>query len=189
VYGRSRITGNYYPPTRLLFPITKKNYNGDEFTKLQWECLKDFLAAKSTLRTTIFGYGAPQSDVEAVKLLNEAWGTPEDRNMEQFEIIDIRPEEEVKNQWETFIHTHHYNYGTSFFDSVLAHFPRRTSESWWWHYMANSPEESFVKSTPIPQNFKTQQEMWDWFQPFIDKEEEAKEIWKKEEEAKSGSAE
>lgn len=43
----------------------------------------------TAVRATIFGYGAPISDGEAVNLLNSAWGTPDDRAMEQFEIIDV----------------------------------------------------------------------------------------------------
>lgn len=174
-------TGHFFSPTKLLFPITKKDYNNDEFSKWQWDILQDFLGSSITKRITIFGYGAPSSDVEAVRVLNEAWGTPDERNMEQVEIIDIRPEEEVRQLWDNFIHSHHYDYGTNFFDSVLAHFPRRSSESWFFHYEPFSPDETFVKSTPIPQNFKTLQEMWDWFQPFIDEEEKAKAKWAEEE--------
>ncbi|QEK51418.1 hypothetical protein FYC62_06870 [Pedobacter aquae] len=48
-----------------------------------------------SVRTTIFGYGAPISDIEAVNLLNHAWGTPDDRSMEQFEIIDVLPQERI----------------------------------------------------------------------------------------------
>lgn len=51
-----------------------------------------------TVRATIFGYGAPVSDVEAVTLLNKAWGMPDDRVMEQFEIIDITPEEVLRKR-------------------------------------------------------------------------------------------
>ena len=174
VNGRNKNTYSFYPPTNLLFPITKKDYNSDEFTKLQWDILKEFLGSDTTKRITVFGYGAPTSDVEAVELLNESWGTPDERNMEQVEIIDIRPEDEIRKLWDNFIHSHHYDYGTSFFDSVLAHFPRRSSESWFFHYLTFSPEEAFVKSLPIPKDFKTLQQMWDWFQPLIDAEEKAK---------------
>jgi hypothetical protein len=33
-----------------------------------------------------------------------------------------------------------------------------------------TPEESFVESNPVPQDFQTIEEMWDWYQPLIDKE-------------------
>jgi hypothetical protein len=46
-----------------------------------------------------FGYGAPVSDIEAVSLLNGAWGTPDQRAMEQFEVIDITPEDILRKRW------------------------------------------------------------------------------------------
>lgn len=165
---------SYYNPTRLLYPVTQKDYNQDEFTKLEWGRLKYWLESDVTNRVTVFGYGAPATDVEAVKLLNDAWGTPGERNMEQFEIIDIRPEDEVREQWDDFIHSHHYDYTDNYFGSVLAHYPRRTSESFFHHYMPMSPEEAFMHDNPVPKDFKTLEAMWDWFKPLIDAENEWK---------------
>lgn len=174
-------TLNYYEPTRLLYPVTQKNYNQDEFTKIEWGRLRYWLESDVTKRITIFGYGAPATDVEAVKLLNDAWGTPDERNMEQVEIIDIRPQDEVRTQWDNFIHSHHYDYTDNYFGSVLAHYPRRTSESWFHHYMPTNIEEAFMESNPVPKDFKTLQEMWDWFKPLIDAENEWKAKQPKEE--------
>lgn len=169
-----RPTGTPFTPTRLLYPVTKKNYNQDVFTQKEWETVKGWLESDTTKRITVFGYGAPASDVEAVKLLNDAWGTPDERNMEQVEIIDIRPQDELRNLWDNFIHSHHYDITDNFFGSVLAHYPRRTSESWFHHYLPATIEEAFMHDNPIPQDFKTLQEMWDWFKPLIDAENEWK---------------
>ena len=78
---------------------------------------------------TIFGYSAPTSDAEAVAMLKKAWGNVEDRKMEEIELIDIREEEAVIESWRQFIHTHHYSYHTSFFDTTLARCPRRSCEA------------------------------------------------------------
>ena len=174
-----RESSTIYEPTRLLFPVTQKDYNQDEFTKNEWENLKGWLESDTIKRITIFGYGAPATDVEAVKLLDDAWGTPGERNMEQVEIIDIRPENEVREQWDSFIYSHHYDYASDYFGSVLAHHPRRTSESWFHHYLPNSPAEAFMESNPVPQNFKTIEEMWQWFRPLIIAEENAESEQKK----------
>ena len=56
---------------------------------------------------SIFGYGAPKSDVEAIKLMKEGWGDVKDRSMEETEIVDIRPEDDLRQNWDAFIHTHH----------------------------------------------------------------------------------
>ncbi len=69
------------------------------------------------------------SDIEAIAMLKNAWGTAEKRDLEEIEIIDIREEDEVVESWKDFIHTHHYSYHTDFFSSTLGKFPRRSCEA------------------------------------------------------------
>lgn len=169
-----RADGGVFEPTKLLYPVEQKNYTDDEFINVEWERVKYWLSKDSgTVRTTIFGYGAPVSDVEAVSLLNGAWGTPDQRTMEQFEIIDITPENVLRDRWDGFIHSHHYDITDSYFGSSLAYNPRRTSESYFSHYQPVTPNEAFRKSNPIPQDFTTLEELWDWYKPLIEAEEEA----------------
>lgn len=103
-------------------------------------------------------------------MIKSAWGDKNNRNLEQLEFIDIRKEEDVINSWSNIIHTHHYDYRTSFFESSLALYPRRTDEAFFCRFLPATAEETFVESDPTPQDFKTFQEMWDWYQPLIDKE-------------------
>ena len=173
----SKATKNYFEPTRLLFPVAQKNYTQDEFIATEWKRVKAWLHLENTKLVTIFGYGAPDTDVEAVKLLNDSWGTSNERNMEQFEIIDIRPEEEVRKQWDNFIHSHHYDYATDYFQSSLAYNPRRTSESYFQHIEPLSPDEAFSASNPVPSDFKTLEELWEWHKELIEAENE----WKRQE--------
>jgi hypothetical protein len=117
----ARRDGGYFEPTKLLYPIEKKNYNDDEFIAGEWERVKYWLKKKSrSVRTTILGYGAPVSDVEAVSLLSNAWGSKDQRDMEQFEVIDISPEDVLRKRWARFIHSHHYDITNSYFGSSLA---------------------------------------------------------------------
>jgi hypothetical protein len=171
----SKATKNYFPPTKLLYPIGQKNYNEDEFIRMEWEALKHSLNSENTRRVTIFGYGAPVSDLGAVQTLNEAWGTSVKRNMEQFEIIDIRDEETVLKSWDNFIHSHHYDYSTDYFKCSLANNPRRTSESYFHHILPMTIDEAFSESNPVPKDLKTLEELWLWHKPLIDAENE----WKK----------
>lgn len=167
----ARQDGGEYEPTKLLYPVEQKNYTNDEFINIEWERIKYWLSKDSgTVRATIFGYGAPVSDIEALSLLNKAWGTQDDRSMEQFEIIDITPEEELRNRWNGFIHSHHYDVIDNYFGSSLANNPRRTCESYFCHYAPLTPAEAFRSSNPIPQNFKTLDELWKWHEPLIDAE-------------------
>lgn len=119
--------GKTLMPMKLLFPIKNKNYNSDVAISKSWKSLCN--ALKKAYMITIFGYSAPKSDIEAVRMMKEAWGQVDNRNLEEIELIDIRSEEAVISSWNEFIHTHHYRYHTSFFDSALANFPRRTCEA------------------------------------------------------------
>ena len=166
-----RKDGGYFEPTKLLYPVEQKNYTEDEYISTGWDVLKTRLNKESgTVRATIFGYGAPVSDVEAVSLLNTAWGTQDEREMEQFEIIDISPENELRQRWEGFIHSHHYDITNNYFGSSLAYNPRRTSESYFSHYQPLSPSEAFRSSNPIPQDFKTLEDLWEWHKPLVEAE-------------------
>ncbi|WP_142529973.1 hypothetical protein [Pedobacter westerhofensis] len=166
-----RRDGGVLKPTQLLYPIEKKNYTDDEFINGEWERVKYWMGKDgSTKRVTVFGYGAPTSDVEAVSLLNTAWGTPEDRVMEQFEVIDLVDEETLKERWSGFIHTHHYDISDSYFKSSLASNPRRTSESYFSHIQALTIEEAFRVNNPVPNDFTSLEQLWDWHRPLIEAE-------------------
>lgn len=182
-----REDGGYFEPTNLLYPVEQKNYTNDPFINVEWERVKYWLSKeRGTVRATIFGYGAPASDLEAVSLLNNAWGTPDDRPMEQFEIIDITPEEELLQRWKGFIHSHHYDTASNYFDSILGLNPRRTSESYFSAYRAITPDEMFRKNNPVPRDFKTLEELWEWHKPLIEAEERKEAELKAEEENNEG---
>jgi len=166
----SRKTEEYFEPTKLLYPVDKKDYNSDKYIKSQWDALSYRLEIAE--RVTIFGYRAPESDIEAINLMGKAWGTPEKRNMEQFELIDVRKEEDVKKSWTNFIHSHHYDFVDSFFKSSIANHPRRTVESYRHWTLPTTPDEVFQEGNKVPDNFKTLEEMWEWYQPLIDAEEQ-----------------
>lgn len=173
---QARRDGGLFEPTKLLYPVKVKNYTDNEFISREWERLKYWLHKDSTKLVTIFGYGAPDTDVEAVKLMDDAYGGKDARNMEQFEIIDIQDEATVTNRWNRFIHTHHYDYSNDYFNSSLALNPRRTSESYFQYILPSTPSEAFSESNPIPSDLKTMVELWDWHRPLI----EAEEKWKSE---------
>jgi hypothetical protein len=164
----SKATGHQYVPTRLLYPVTQKNYNSDEFITREWNRLKRWL--EHATRITIFGYGAPDTDVEAVDLMSGAWGDPGLRNLEQVEIIDIQAKDVVINRWSRFIYSHHYDYCASYFDSVLALFPRRTGERFMHQFLPSTPAEAFQETNPVPRQFETLEAMWEWHKPLIEAE-------------------
>ncbi|WP_271628852.1 hypothetical protein [Caldicellulosiruptor sp. DIB 104C] len=125
--------GRQFKKSRLLYPIKEKNYHLDPFIKSQWDNIQRYL--KNAFSFTVFGYSAPKSDVSAIELLKQAWGRPSERNLEQIQIIDIKEDEELREAWDDFIHTHHYEIHKSFFESSLAKFPRRINEAYWAMFM------------------------------------------------------
>lgn len=161
----SKSTGNEYVPTKLLYPVAQKDYNNDEFIRREWDRLKLWL--KNSKRLTIFGYSAPETDIEAVGLMSNAWGDLNQRNLEEVEMIDTLAEDVVRKRWNKFIHTHHYNYCTNYFESSLALFPRRTGEAFIHQVLPSSEEEALQEPNPVPRRFDSLDQMWDWFQPLI----------------------
>lgn len=157
---RCSACGNPYEPSRLLYPVAKKDYTSDPMISAAWSFLGESL--KRAFMVTIFGYSAPASDASAVALLKTAWGTPEERQSEQFEIIDIRPPDDLHDSWNDFIHSHHYQIHATFYDSVLANHPRRTGEAYWNQFV----EARFTTPNPLPRTASIQQ-FADWLEPMI----------------------
>jgi hypothetical protein len=138
------ICGEKFTPTQLLYPILEKNYNADLFVKAQWDSLKAHM--KRAMIFSIFGYSAPKSDVEAIRLMKEGWGDVHQREMEQTEVIDIRPEDELVQNWNPFIHSHHYEVHDTFYESWISKHPRRTCEAAFQQFY----EAKFIDQNPVP---------------------------------------
>ncbi len=112
---------------------------------------------------TIFGYSGPKTDQEAIGAMQEAWGDNNKRKMEQTAVI-IAPtqhEDEARENWDKFIHTHHYEIQKDFYDSWIANHPRRTGEAYWNQYM----EAKFIENNPIPKDLDFP-DLWKWFEQF-----------------------
>lgn len=155
--------GKLLKKSKLLFPIEEKNYNDDVFIKAEWDAIRNYM--KRAYVFTVFGYGAPKSDIEAISLLKEGWGNVEDRNFEEVEIIDIKEEKELRNLWNPFIHTHHYKVHKDFYDSIIANHPRRSCEAIWKMLM----EVEYIEEYKIPMNVNFDN-LLEWLKPRIEYE-------------------
>lgn len=107
----------------LLYPVEHKNYHKEQYISNAWETLANEM--KSAHMLTIFGYSAPSSDTEAVDMLKESWNN---KQIEEFSIIDIEDAERVKNKWKEFTYHDHYRITSDVFESYLGKFPRRSCE-------------------------------------------------------------
>jgi len=151
----------YLKPSKLLYPISEKNYHQNSFIKDQWDELQN--ALKKCFMITIFGYGAPKSDISAIDLMKSAWGDVAQRSMEQTEIIDIRDEDDLENVWKPFIHTHHREFHQDFYSSFIANHPRRTGEAYYnQYYLAH-----FIDNNPLPKDANFH-DLWSWYKKLQD---------------------
>jgi hypothetical protein len=144
----------------LLYPIGEKDYDNTPAIKSAWDLVRQ--AFRDAFMVTVFGYGAPASDRSAVDLLKNSWGNVEDRQFEQFELIDIRAEEDLRESWGEFIHTHHYEVHYTFEDSWIRNHPRRTGEAFWNQYMM----AAFIEPNPVPA-LTDLVSLHAWFEPLI----------------------
>lgn len=154
------ICGTAYTPSKLFYPVKRKGYNEDPFISREWKSLMS--ALKNAFMLTIFGYAAPDSDVDAVELMTSAWGEPGAREFEQMELIDLKSEDELRANWARFIHTHHYDVRRDFYESWIGLHPRRSCEAAWQQFF----EAKFISSNPIPK-FRTLEQLHAWFRPLL----------------------
>lgn len=159
--------GQPFAPRKLLYPIAGKDYDTDPAIQSSWRAVR--WAFENAFMVTFFGYGAPRSDRGAVELLHEAWGGWQQRNMEQVEIIDIKEEDELLETWRPFVHTHHYEVHTDFYDSWIANHPRRTGEAYKSQYL----DARFIESNPVRRTSELT-DLWSWFEPLVAAEARAK---------------
>jgi len=144
VSGRCTKCGKRYKTSRLLYPVRQKNYQDDVSISREWRDIEK--ALKSAYALTIFGYSAPVTDVEAKRLMTQAWGKPGQKGLEQIEIIDIVSEDELRNRWSEFILEHHYEVTKDYYSSRIAKHPRRSCEAIWSQFM----EMKLFEEDPLP---------------------------------------
>lgn len=122
-----RTCGAPFAPSRLLYPVKDKDYATDPVIMAQWSAFEEYLEHAYLL--TVFGYGAPTTDAKAMEVMKTAWQRPGKRELEEVEIVDIRPVEELECAWAPFIVRTHCRMVDSFFRSTLARWPRRSCEA------------------------------------------------------------
>lgn len=159
VPARCSQCGEPFRRTPLLYPVRHKNYADDAAIASQWALLK--WGFKNAFMITIFGYSGPKTDQEAVSAMSEAWGNVHDRAMEQTAFITLQTDDDVSGAWDQFIHTHHYEVQSDFYNSWIANHPRRTGEA----YISQFIDAKFITDNPIPRNL-TLDGMRNWYEQF-----------------------
>lgn len=135
---------NKFSAVPLLYPIKKKNYSENEYINESWKNAEYFF--KNAFTITIYGYGAPSSDVDAVELLRSSWFRSSSRKMEHIEIIDTADSSVLYERWGVFAPTNHYHIKTNLSESRLLQWPRRSCESLFYSMKDGEACEAF----PMP---------------------------------------
>jgi len=133
-----------FDDVQLLYPIEQKDYSTNPYIQRNWEAAKILFENAFTL--TIFGYGAPASDKDAVELLQSAWTSQMNRSFEYIEIIDIADQPFLDDRWSPFVPTRHCRVTRTFEQSRLARWPRRSCESLMYPMTQGEPCKDF----PLP---------------------------------------
>lgn len=111
----------------LLFPIHKKNYYDNSIIENEWEVAKDYLSRAAGI--TVFGYGAPETDIEAYNLLKESYKKSNITTIAPFSIINLKSEEETqKKKWSEIYDDRMFLFSYSFKESILWTSPRVSLE-------------------------------------------------------------
>jgi len=147
----------------LLYPVGKKKYSDDKNISNAWSDLA--ISLKQAYYVTIFGYSAPVSDFDAKTLMTKSFNKNKSHEFSQVEIIDIKPEPEITDNWRDFFYHHHYDVMDNFNKSQLWWHPRRSCEAHASALLMNSP----WPYDPFPL-FNSISEMHDWINPFINEE-------------------
>lgn len=142
--GRCPDCGHPFTNVPLLYPIQKKDYSRDPYIRRSWDAARTLFREAFTL--TIFGYGAPVSDTDAVDLLRQSWFARSKRDLEHIEIIDIASGAELHARWSSFTPTFHDHHVTAFENSRISRWPRRSCESLLYPMTQGIPCEDF----PLP---------------------------------------
>lgn len=151
-----------YIKSQLLYPVSKKNYSSNLFIQNQWKNVQ--YALKNAHCVTVFGYSKPTSDVMAIDLFKQGWGKPEDRQFEEFEIINTK---DTVDEWEKdFIYTHHYKYTSNFFNSIIARSPRRSCEV----LRVTHMENFFLEGNIQIKKYNSFKDLYRFVTPLIDAE-------------------
>jgi hypothetical protein len=154
-------------PSKLLYPVKHKDYNTDPFIKGEWDALHLYL--NDAYYLTVYGYSAPETDIEARDLMLEVWKDNKSLELAEVDIVDRpgRDREDIEKSWKEFFYSHHYGIYENIFQSYLFSQPRRSCDAFASATLMVNPWHS----NPFPR-FETLEELQEWVLPLIQEEEE-----------------
>ena len=102
----------------LLYPIGKKDYNSKPIIVNEWNLAKSVLSRAAGI--TVYGYGAPVTDVEAVELMKSANHLSQMKDIAPFKIINLAKNEgEQRKKWSEFYDVKMFLYCNKFEEIIV----------------------------------------------------------------------
>jgi hypothetical protein len=150
-------------PTKLLYPISRKDYDTDLFIHNQWKIVDRYISHAYLM--LIFGYSAPKTDTQAKSIMHTAWDKNQTHELSEIEIVDLKPADTIYNLWAEFIVRQHYGVFKSIEHTWLFRHPRRTCEALAAATLQNHP----LPRNPFP-SLKSVPELQQWVFPLIQEE-------------------
>ena len=161
--NRCSVCNENFSPSKIFFPIKKKDYSKDAFIKNEWELLNFFL--DNSFIFSVFGYSAPTTDIDARELMQKAWNKNKRRDVNQNYIIDIKQRDDVEENWSDFIYKDH----ASIFDCI-----RYTRSFRYARRSCESLGDAIMQCDPWNENnlpkFRNLVDLQNWIKPLIEEE-------------------
>ncbi len=143
----------------LLFPIQKKNYHDNVIIKNEWRLARDYLSRAAGI--TIFGYSAPETDIEAYNILKESYKKSNIIRIAPFTIINLKSQEDIQREkWSEIFDEHMVVFLESLKESDLWISPRVSLEHLFDAILQQEPR-AITKSY---KDFKTLEELQNFVQ-------------------------
>jgi len=112
----------------LLFPVGRKNYYDNSIIENEWNIAKNYLSRAAGV--TIFGYSAPETDVEAYQLLKSSYQKSRITTIAPLTIINLAEnEQEQKAKWQEIYDDRMLQYTDDFKNTILWESPRVSLET------------------------------------------------------------
>lgn len=125
----------------LLFPVGEKNYNKQPIIKNEWDLAKDFLSKAAGI--TVYGFGAPETDTEALELMKSAYQESNVKEIAPFTIINLRREKDNQmRKWKDFISSRMVLFYEKIEESLLWQNPRVSLETLFDAILQQHPREN-----------------------------------------------
>ena len=133
--------GNSFEKMPLLFPVKKKNYYDGSIIENEWNEAK--IALSNACGLTIFGYGVPETDNEALELIKTSFEESQIKEIAPLTIINLDNEKQNQiDKWSSIISMRVFQYCSHFNESILWKWPRVSLETLFDAILQQQPRDS-----------------------------------------------